>query len=185
MSITDIPPALRSEVIERAQRRCEYCQKPDDRELNAFRHELDHVVAEKHGGKTESANLAYACFPCNRYKGSDLTSIDPQTGEITRLLNPRTHKWDDHFQLKADGAITPHTLEGRATTRLLRFNDPERVQQRADLIAAGKMSPKRVEQQKQTPSQIQATPRTSMEKSKAKLRKEKARGKGQVPNKEI
>jgi len=91
MSTTRIPPALRSEVIEHAQGRCEYCQVPQEAELIDY--EIDHITAEQHGGKTESDNLAYTCLDCNRHKGPNLTSIDPQTGAVTRLFNPRTQKW--------------------------------------------------------------------------------------------
>jgi len=40
---TDIPRDLRRMVIERAHTRCEYCQKPGDRYINPYRHEVDHV----------------------------------------------------------------------------------------------------------------------------------------------
>jgi 5-methylcytosine-specific restriction endonuclease McrA len=34
-----------------------------------FAHEPDQVIAAQHGGQTELANLAFACFQCNRLKG--------------------------------------------------------------------------------------------------------------------
>lgn len=135
--------SLRAEASERAQKRCEYCQRPDDQKLNAYAHEVDHVIAKKHGGETVSGNLAYACFDCNRHKGTDLGSIDPNTGKVTLLFNPRTQKWHNHFRLQADGAIIARTAAGRATARLLSFNDPLRVQIRADLIAAGELKVRR------------------------------------------
>jgi hypothetical protein len=138
-----IPPALRSAVSERARRRCEYCQRPDNQELNAYSHEVDHVTARKHGGQTILDNLAYACFDCNRHKGTDLSSIDPRTGKVIHLFNPRTQKWGKHFRLNADGMITSLTAVGRATVQLLHFNDFIRVQIRAELIAAGKLGVKR------------------------------------------
>jgi len=59
--------SLRREVRERAKERCEYCLLA---ELQAFfPHEPDHLIALKHGGETTSANLALACFDCNRFKG--------------------------------------------------------------------------------------------------------------------
>ncbi len=66
---TALPIALRRAVIERAHERCEYCHKP---QVSFFPHEVDHVVAVKHGGQTTLDNLALACFQFNRYKGSDL-----------------------------------------------------------------------------------------------------------------
>ena len=44
-----VPAVLRSAVIERARGRCEYCHKP---QISFFPHEVDHVVALKHGGAT-------------------------------------------------------------------------------------------------------------------------------------
>ncbi|HKZ85474.1 MAG TPA: HNH endonuclease signature motif containing protein [Anaerolineae bacterium] len=124
-----IPATLRAAVVERAGGRCEYCHKP---QISFYPHEVDHVVAVKHGGETTLDNLAFACFQCNRYKGSDLASIDPQSGAITPLFNPRTQQWADHFRLNG-ATIVPLTPEGRATVFLLRLNDPERIQERAVL----------------------------------------------------
>ncbi len=130
---TALPRDLRSSVVGRTHSQCEYCQKPDDRGINPHRHEVDHILATKHGGRIELENLAYACFHCNRYKGADIASLDPQTNELVRLFNPRTQNWVDHFLLQEDGVILSRTAEGRATTQLLHVNDPERTQVRADL----------------------------------------------------
>jgi hypothetical protein len=113
---------------------------PDNQALNAYPHEVDHVTARKHGGQTMAENLAYACFDCNRHKGTDLSSIDPRTERITRLFNPRVQRWDIHFRLQQDGAIIPRTAAGRMTLQLLHLNDPIRVQIRAALIAAGELN---------------------------------------------
>jgi uncharacterized Zn-finger protein len=50
------------------------------------------IIAEKHRGTTEAENLALACPYCNRAKGTDLGSIDPETGKLTPFFNPRTQK---------------------------------------------------------------------------------------------
>jgi hypothetical protein len=76
-----VPVALRRLVRARANECCEYCLIPES--LTLATHWVDHVVAEKHGGLTEENNLALSCVLCNQHKGSDLTSIDPQTGLIT------------------------------------------------------------------------------------------------------
>ncbi len=99
-------------------------------------HTIDHITAEKHGGTTTPENLALACTLCNARKGSDLASIDEQTGAIEPLFHPRRDRWIDHFQL-VGGRIEPRTAKGRCTVRLLRFNDPERVTERELLIASG------------------------------------------------
>jgi hypothetical protein len=138
MSTTDARP-FRSQVRERAQGLCEYCHLPEEADIIVF--EVDHIIAEQHGGPTELENLAYACFECNRKKGPNLTSIDPQTNEITILFNPRKQQWNDHFQLNEDGALIGCTAAGRTTIRLLKLNDSERIQERVGLIAAGKLNP--------------------------------------------
>ena len=95
--------SLRKAVIERAEGRCEYCKKP---QVAFFAHEVDHVIAQKHRGPTTLENLAFACFECNRFKGSDIASLDPQTDKLTPLFNPRTQSWDEHFRYE-QGKIIP------------------------------------------------------------------------------
>jgi 5-methylcytosine-specific restriction endonuclease McrA len=65
---------------------------------------MEHVIAEKHGGTTTADNLALACPYCNRAKGSDLGSLDPETGQLTPFFNPRIDVWQEHFLLE-DGYI--------------------------------------------------------------------------------
>jgi 5-methylcytosine-specific restriction endonuclease McrA len=40
--------------------------------------EIDHIIAESHGGPTAAQNLALACYHCNSFKGANLAGIDPQ-----------------------------------------------------------------------------------------------------------
>lgn len=129
-----IPASLRALVIERAGARCEYCLLPA--RVAFYPHEVDHVVAQKHGGQTGAVNLALACARCNQHKGSDLGSLDSETGEFAFFYNPRTQRWDDHFAF--DGPrIVPLTSEGRVTVAILQLNHPDRLQERELLIAAG------------------------------------------------
>lgn len=139
MSATYIPTPLRRVVIERARHCCEYCWTPDDAVLVS--HEVDHVIAERHKGRTELGNLAYACFRCNRLKGSDLSSIDPQTGNITRLYNPRTDRWNEHFHLAADATIAALSAIGRTMVDFLDLNDAQWRDLRAALIRQGRYAP--------------------------------------------
>jgi len=122
-----VPAPLRNLVIERAKGRCEYCLIHEDDAI--ISHEVDHVVAEKHGGPSTAANLAFACFPCNRYKSSDIASVDPLTGAIVPLYNPRVDPWSAHFADES-GIIRPLSNIGRATVHLLKLNLPERVLRR-------------------------------------------------------
>ncbi len=124
-----IPEALRRAVIKRARGRCEYCGKP---QVSFFPHEVDHVIAQKHRGQTALDNLALACFECSRYKGSDIASFDPETGQLTALFNPCTQQWSAHFRYDA-GLIVPLTPEARVTVLLLRLNDATRIQERIAL----------------------------------------------------
>lgn len=103
-------------------------------------HEPYHVIATQHGGATTRANLAYACFQCNRCKGPNIASLDPMTGALTPLYNPRTERWTHHFG-QPEALIKPLTAVGRATVFLLRINDPERVSIRANLISQGRYAP--------------------------------------------
>ena len=128
-----IAAALRRQVRERARERCEYCLLA---EVEAFfPHEPDHIIPQKHGGETVLENLALACFDCNRFKGSDIASVDPSSGALTPLFHPRLQRWSDHFQLE-HGRILPLTASGRATARLLRLNLPHRIEIRRDRATA-------------------------------------------------
>ena len=134
MSTTYISMGLRQLVEGRASQCCEYCLLPA---LVAFLpHEIDHVIAEKHGGATEEGNLALACWRYNRHKGSDLGSFDPRTGDFSFLYNPRLQQWGEHFLVRK-ATILGLTAEGRTSVRLLQCNTIERVQERLRLITLG------------------------------------------------
>lgn len=122
--------ALRRAVANRAQHRYEYCMMPESEAI--VPHEPDRIIALQHGGPTTLENLAFACFECNRRKGSNIASLDPDTGELTLLYNPRTQVWADHFRWNGP-IIEPLTATGRATAVFLRFNDPVQVRIRANL----------------------------------------------------
>ena len=134
MSRTHIPLGDRRQVGERAGGRCEYCLVHEaDVDL---RHEVDHIIAEKHGGATHLDNLAYACFVCNKSKGSDIASLS-YGGAISRFFNPRTDIWAEHFRIEGD-RIVPITSEAEATDRIFFLNKEERRIARRDLQASGR-----------------------------------------------
>jgi len=130
MSNTYIPAALRRLVEERANYRCEYCLLPNN--VSFFPHEIDHIIAEKHSGKTDEDNLAFTCWRCNRHKGTDLGSFDPLTRKFSFLFHPRQQKWSDHFAFE-EAVIVGLTNEGRTTVKLLQFNNDERLAERKRL----------------------------------------------------
>jgi hypothetical protein len=115
--------------------RCEYCLLAEKHAF--FPLEVDHIIAEKHQGRTIAKNLALACFDCNRFKGSDIASIDPISKKLMPLFNPRTQKWNDHFRVEG-GVIIALTSVGRVTAKLLKFNLPERVEVRELLAKTGR-----------------------------------------------
>ena len=84
---------------------------------------------------TES-NLCVACERCNLFKGSDLTGIDPKTGEVERLFNPRIRRGPStsSFAARSSSGLTP---TGRTTVRVLSMNAGQRLQLRAALVAHG------------------------------------------------
>lgn len=133
--MTYIPAELRRFVHGRTDGCCEYCLLGEH--FTYFTYEIDHVYAEKHGGETIENNLCLSCSDCNRHKGSDLCSLDPETGDVVTLFHPRRDKWVEHFRL--NGAqiegISPH---GRVTVRLLQMNDPDRYIERVTLIVLGR-----------------------------------------------
>lgn len=87
---TYIPAELRRLVFERAAGCCEYCLTADGAAFAP--HELDHVIALKHGGQTDAENLAISCAVCNKYKGSDVASPNPADGRIIPLFHPRRER---------------------------------------------------------------------------------------------
>ncbi|MGB7892208.1 MAG: HNH endonuclease [Microcoleus sp.] len=135
MTSSLIPAELRRLVIERALGHCEYCLIHQD--VSIYSHEVDHIIALKHGGQTRAENLALSCLSCNRYKGSDLATIDPINDEIVPLFNPRRLVWNEHFVLN-DSRIEGITQIGQATARLLKLNAPNRILERQVLINQGR-----------------------------------------------
>lgn len=125
---------LTQHVRDRAAGRCEYCHLPQAGSNIPF--EIDHIVSRKHRGRTVAGNLALACWYCNSFKGSDLSGIDPATRTLTRLFNPRLHKWDWHFRY--DGPVLiGRTAIGRTTIRVLQINCAPALTLRESLIAEG------------------------------------------------
>jgi hypothetical protein len=125
---------LENLVRTRAGGRCEYCRWPES--LSDLTFHVDHVVAQKHGGRTADFNLALACVHCNIHKGTDLTGIDPVTGRVVRLFDPRTQEWSEHFGW-AGAALTGLTDVGRTTIRVLQMNHPDFLGLRSALMAEG------------------------------------------------
>jgi hypothetical protein len=120
----------RSYVRDRAGNRCEYCHIHQQHYIITFH--VEHIVAQQHHGDNDESNLALACHFCNRHKGPNLAGMDPKTGELTRLFNPRTDTWNHHFYIHA-GRIIGLTPVGRTTVYALNMNRPDRIRIRVEL----------------------------------------------------
>jgi HNH endonuclease len=90
------------------------------------------MIPRQHGGRDDLSNLALACNHCNLRKGTNLTGIDPESGQIVPVFNPRKEVRFEHFELR--GLIVfGLTPTGRATARVLGINTLDRLDLRADL----------------------------------------------------
>ena len=112
-------------VRQRANSRCEYCQLSEQHSPVA-RLQIEHIRPKKHGGSDSINNLALACIDCNLRKGVNLTGIDPTSGEITQLFNPRELVWNSHFAWEGLRIIGLSAI-GRATVDCLDLNSPDRL----------------------------------------------------------
>jgi len=107
---------VRTQVRNRANQRYEYCQLPEHAIRYPFH--IEHIIARKHAGSSDLDNLAWACIFCNTFKGSDIASLDPESGKLAPLYHPREQLWADHFDM-LEGVIVGKTPTGRATATLL------------------------------------------------------------------
>jgi hypothetical protein len=129
-----IAAAKEAEVRRRAGGRCEYCQFPERHAVIPF--EVEHVIPVKHRGASETANLALACFYCNRYKGPNVAGVVEPGSVVTRLFHPRVDVWNDHFAWQG-ARIIPRTAVGEATVNVLRMNQPNALAIRQVLMSEG------------------------------------------------
>lgn len=125
-------------VWQRAGAVCEYCRLPQACSLIPF--EIDHIIAQKHGGPTEATNLALSCFYCNSYKGPNVAGVDPASGRIARLYHPRTGRWSRHFRWNG-AMLVGRTAIGRATIAVLMINHPDALAVRQELLEEGVFPP--------------------------------------------
>ena len=69
--------------------RCEYCRLPTAYDPLPF--QVDHIIAQQHGGETVIENLAWSCLHCNKHKGPNIAGIDPVSGQLVPLFHPRNN----------------------------------------------------------------------------------------------
>jgi hypothetical protein len=131
--------SVRRFVRLRAGQRCEYCRLHEsDQPLLSFH--LEHIIAKKHHGSDDPANLALACLECNAAKSSNLSGRDIVTGRVVVLFNPRRQRWSRHFVWEG-ARLVGLTPCGRATIDVLNINARHRVELRELLIVGGVFPP--------------------------------------------
>jgi hypothetical protein len=80
------------------------------------------------------------CSFCNYHKGPNIAGIDPASGNVTRLFNPRRERGSAHFAWNGP-ALIGKTAVGRTTVYVLAMNHPDRVELRRILIEVGVLPP--------------------------------------------
>lgn len=66
---------------------------------------------------------------CNINKGSDIGTVLLPDRIFIRLYNPRIDKWNEHFEF-SEAAIYAKTSVGKASIKVLKLNEVERVVER-------------------------------------------------------
>lgn len=132
-----IPVEVDRRVREAARHRCGYCLSPQH--LVMARLEIEHIVPLGCGGPDDEANLWLACPLCNGHESDKTEAIDPTTGTLVPLFNPRAESWWDHFTWEVDGIhILGKTPIGRATVAALHLSDdPDALAVRGYWVMAG------------------------------------------------
>jgi len=76
-------------------------------------------------------NLCASCYRCNEFKWMKTHGIDPVTGKLTLLFNPRIQNWYEHFEWINGGThIAGLTPFGRVTVLTLHLNNELVVESR-------------------------------------------------------
>lgn len=141
MSKAYISKALRRRVAAQARHRCGYCLTPE--RIVGMEMDVDHIIPEAQGGRTEEANLWLACTRCNEHKSDRVEAPDPQTGEMAPLFHPRQQQWPEHFVWTPEGdRIFGLTPTGRATVAALQLNRDKLVEARREWVSVGWHPPK-------------------------------------------
>ncbi|MEX0704501.1 MAG: hypothetical protein WD069_20535 [Planctomycetales bacterium] len=118
-------------VRHRAGNACEYCHLPQ-----AANPAISSTLSTPSPDSTAAWTIRLGLRPLP-YKGPNLTSIDPVTGAVVPLYDPRADVWTEHFHFRG-GTIVGVTPAGRATVRLLNMNAPRRVQLREEWLEEGR-----------------------------------------------
>jgi hypothetical protein len=134
--MSKVAPTLKEKIRREAGNRCGYCLSRQELVLSVL--EIDHLVPTGAGGSDDEDNLWLACRACNNAKSSQRDAVDPFTGQIVPLFNPRTQNWWDHFCWSTSGVeIIGITPIGRATVAALDLNNVISLMVRRNWVTAG------------------------------------------------
>lgn len=111
-------------VEERANGRCEYCRMSKILQRAPFH--VEHTTPTSKGGTDDPENLAWSCGACNLCKSNRTHLMDPDTGQLMRIFNPRIDRWEEHLEF--DGyRLVGRSAVGRALIAGLDLNDFQRL----------------------------------------------------------
>lgn len=131
---------IREVVMVRADHCCEYCKSQDKYSPTAFT--IDHILPESLDGTSDSDNLAYACFLCNRLKSNKKSTFDSITEQWIPLFNPRENLWNEHFSWNENATtIIGISIIGRCTVYELQLNRKKLIEYRKCIIPFGTHPP--------------------------------------------
>jgi len=127
---------IKERVRQRAENRSEYCLSRQEYVLGKL--QIDHIQPVAKGGTNTEDNLCLACELCNQYKWTQTEGLDPDSGKVVSLFNPRNQKWKEHFAWNLNGTeMFGITDCGRATIEALRLNNNLAVIVRKNWVQAG------------------------------------------------
>lgn len=127
--------SIKKEVRERAKQCCEYCLAQVRYSADVF--SIEHIIPISKGGANTISNLAFSCQCCNNHKYISTHAIDPATGSITTLYNPRIDVWVENFEWYENYTeIIGISPSGRATVSRLKLNRDGLVNLRQVLVNA-------------------------------------------------
>lgn len=131
-----ISPGLRQQVAEQARYCCGYCLTQE--RISGIPLTIEHLLPKAKGGQDNLENLWLSCRLCNEAKGVLTEVLDPESGLLVSLFNPRSQSWTEHFAWDATGIqIIGQTDIGRATVMALNLNSEFRLRTRAIWVEAG------------------------------------------------
>jgi 5-methylcytosine-specific restriction endonuclease McrA len=90
-----VSPTLRQRLNEQTRGHCGYCLTQEI--VSGIPLTVEHILPISKGGRTVDENLWLSCRLCNEAKGVLTEAMDPESGTMIDLFNPRLQAWADHF----------------------------------------------------------------------------------------